>query len=67
MAKVRAAFKVPADLEFFTGEEVEEICRFRRSKRQELTRQGKLDRVNVAGKWLYSGASVRRYLAACAA
>jgi hypothetical protein len=65
MAKA-ALFQIPADLELFTQLEAEQILHCGKTKRQELTRDGKLVVANVAGKHLVTGRSIRSYLAECA-
>jgi hypothetical protein len=63
----KALFDLPPDLEYFTQAEADQILRCRKGKRLELIRSGKLVVVNVRGKQLITGLSIRGYLAECAA
>jgi hypothetical protein len=61
------AFRVPLDFELFTQLETQQILRCAQNKRVELIRAGKLVVINVGGKKLITGKSLRAYLADCAA
>ncbi|TPW00267.1 MAG: hypothetical protein USCAAHI_00288 [Beijerinckiaceae bacterium] len=67
MTKASAPFDVPLHLELFTQSEADQILRCRKGKRMELIRAGKLVVVDVAGKKLITGRSIRAYLSECAA
>jgi hypothetical protein len=60
------AFRVPLDFELFSQKETEQILHCAQNKRVELIRAGKLVVINVGGKNLTTGKSLRDYIHDCA-